>query len=377
MIAKKSFPEKGLSEDLIMERILEAYHLDMDFNCGKIFGSMCTSPLEIARKVHGMFLDSNLGNPGLYEGTISLEREVHGAVADLINAPDGYEAISVGGATEGNIMGLWKARNQSGKRKVLLPVSAHFSFKKACDLLNMEPVMIPLGEDYLPDLAVMEDRLDGDTAAVVGVAGTTELGIVEPIEAIAEIAGDVHLHVDAALGGFTVPFLDNSDISVFDFSIPGVDSLVLDPHKMGLSTVPLGLYYSRDEHPISVESPYLTGKHQKTITGTRTSASIPAFWSVMKYLGSQGYRKILEGCMEKTYWLMERGVSLGLDPVISPVLNIVTFHHDDPCGVVDRMAQNGWNISRTVTPPGLRFVVMPHVTKDAIDNMIPVLEESL
>ncbi|MFO8109294.1 MAG: tyrosine decarboxylase MfnA [Thermoplasmata archaeon] len=377
MRAKDAFPPEGLPEKQIIDRILRAAEEDMDFDSGRIFGSMCTSPLDIAKKVHNMFLNTNLGNPGLYRGTVSLEKEIHEAVASLVNAPKGYEAISVGGATEGNILALWNARNKSGKKKVMLPESAHFSFKKACDILEMKPVMIPLDDDYMPDLEVLEKNIDRDTAIIVGIAGTTELGIIEPIEAMADIAGNIHLHVDGALGGFTIPFLKEQDKPRYDFSIPGVDSLVLDPHKMGLSTIPLGLYYSREKHPISVESPYLTGEHQKTITGTRTSASIPAFWSVVKYLGFQGYVSIVEKCIDNTRLLFEMGQSIGLKPIIEPVLNIVSFHHERPYEVVERMDRSGWNISRTVNPKGLRFVVMPHVTEESIRVMLPVLEESI
>ncbi len=377
MKSKHTFPQKGLPEGAIMTRILKVRKEDTNFTGGTVFGSMCTSPLDIAKKVHGMFLESNLGNPGLYPGTINLEKEVHKAVASLVHAPEGYEALSVGGATEGNILALWRARNESGKKKVVLPESAHFSFKKACDLLGMEPVNIPLDQSYQPDLSVMEEKINDETAVVVGIAGTTELGLVEPIGALAEITGDIHLHVDAAFGGFTIPFLKEGSAPEFDFKIPGVDSLVLDPHKMGLSTIPLGLYYSRDEHPISVESPYLTGDHQKTLTGTRTSASIPAFWSVIKHLGFDGYESIMESCMENTRLLFKLGTSIGLKPIVDPVLNIVSFHHEHPGEVVKEMRERGWNISRTVNPPGLRFVVMPHVTEESIRRMIPVLEESI
>ncbi len=378
MKSKRRFPQKGIAEGKIMARILKAKREDNDFTDGTVFGSMCTSPLEIAKKVHSMFLESNLGNPGLYMGTIELEREVHEAVASLINAPEGYEALSVGGATEGNILALWRARNECGKNKVILPKSAHFSFKKACDLLGMESVEIPLDKDHLPDLYIMEDKIDDDTAVVVGIAGTTELGLVEPIEEIAKIAGDIHLHVDAAFGGFTIPFLKQYEtLPRFDFNISGVDSLVLDPHKMGLSTIPLGLYYSIDEHPISVEAPYLTGKHQKTITGTRMSASIPAFWSVIKYIGFEGYSSIVESCMKNTRVLLDLGKSIGLDPIVEPVLNIVSFHHQDPDSVVKKMAKKGWNISQTVNPRGLRFVIMPHVTEGSIYKMVPALEDCI
>jgi len=365
------FPKKGKKSEDIMERIISEKEKDMDFSSGNIFGSMCTEPLEIAKEVYLRFIGSNLGNPGLYEGTQELEREVHEAVASLINA-EAAKSLSVGGGTEGNIIALWRARELSGKNKVLLPKSAHFSFKKACSMLKMEPDHVSLTEKYTMDLEELAEKIDDETAAVVGIAGTTEHGAIDPIRKIAELTDDIYLHVDAAFGGFVIPFLKESghDLPDFSFEIEGVDSLVLDPHKMGISPVPLGLLYSRHEDHIYIDSPYLTGQRQKSIRGTRASASIPAFWATLNYLGKEGYKKMISRCMENTYYLLDRMKEEGFEPTTEPYMNIVSFKYDEPKRMVNEMAERGWNISRTVNPPGLRFVIMPHVTTKKIDEIV-------
>ncbi|MFP4608561.1 MAG: tyrosine decarboxylase MfnA, partial [Candidatus Aenigmatarchaeota archaeon] len=260
------FPENGKDIDELMERIDSAEEKDMNFSSGKIFGSMCTEPLDVAKEVYSRFIESNLGNPGLYKGTKGLEGEVHEAVSSLIHA-DKTEALSIGGGTEGNIIALWRAREKSGKKKVLLPESAHFSFEKACSMLNMKAEYVSLTDDYTINVQDLQEKIDDETAAVVGIAGTTEHGAIDPIEEIAELTEDTYLHVDAAFGGFVIPFLKemDRDLPAFDFDIDGVDSLVLDPHKMGMSPIPLGLFYSRGEFNISIDSPYLTGGDQKSI----------------------------------------------------------------------------------------------------------------
>ncbi|MFO7991693.1 MAG: tyrosine decarboxylase MfnA [Thermoplasmata archaeon] len=375
-MAMRSFPEEPLDRGEIISRMFKAKNDDLNFSSGRVFGSMCTEPLDIGNRVHALFLEANLGNPGLCRGTESLDREIREAVGDLIHAPESVESFSVGGATEGNIIALWRARNKSGKKKVLIPESAHFSFKKASDLLGLEPEYIPLDEKYNLDVSVLKEKLDDDTAAVVTIAGTTELGMIDPIEEIADAISDsgcdIHLHVDAAFGGFVIPFLKRlgHDLPKFDFEIDGVDTIAIDPHKMGLSTTPLGIFYSRESFTQAVESPYLTGVHQKTITGTRSSASIPAFWATMHSLGISGYVEIVERCMENTHYLIDKLGSLGLDKIVEPMMNIAAFHHEDPEQVVDKMENMGYNISRTINPPGLRVVVMPHVTKESIDELV-------
>lgn len=366
------FPDKGKDKEHIMSVISKVKELDMDYDLGHVFGSMCSMPPDITREVHTKFLEANLGNPGLCRGVERLQREVHNAVGDLINAPKGSDVMSTGGGTEGNILALWQARKTSSKRKVLLPRSAHFSFIKACDLLDMEIAYIPMDDKYMPDLASLESMIDDTVAAVVGIAGTTELGLVEPIKEMAEITGDIHFHVDAAFGGMVIPFLRDlgHDIPPFDFEIQGVDSIIMDPHKMGFSTIPLGLYYSRNVFPISVESPYLSGEKQRTLRGTRSSASIPAFWATINYLGKEGYIERVKKCMANTTYIVKAITDIGLEPILDPVMNIASFHHEEPQKVVDAMEKRGWNISRTVNPPGLRFVIMPHINKDQIDDML-------
>jgi len=146
---------------------------------------------------------------------------------------------------------------------------------------------------------------------------------------------------------------------------------------MGMSTIPLGLMFSKEGSPLSIESPYLTGKDQKTIRGTRASASIPAFWATLNYLGKEGYREIVKDCMENTRYLIEKMEDLGFEPIIDPVMNIASFHHKNPKKIVEGMAKEGFNISRTVNPIGLRFVIMPHVNKRGIDTMIKKLGDQV
>ncbi|MFP4000394.1 MAG: tyrosine decarboxylase MfnA [Thermoplasmata archaeon] len=371
-------PIKGKDEKKIKKELKNFREKDFDFSSGRILGSMCTESLDLAREIYADFIEANLGNPGLYPGTKKIEEKVHQAVAELICA-ERMEGLSVGGGTEGNILALWRARESSGRRKVVLPESAHFSFKKACSLLDMKPEYVSLDEDFRVDLQDMEEKIDGETAAVVGIAGTTEHGAMDPIDEIVEISGDIHFHVDAAFGGFVVPFLDKigRDVTSIDCGSMGIDSISLDPHKMGMSPVPLGLFYSNGEKEIKVDSPYLTGKDQRSLRGTRASASIPAFWATMNSLGVEGYIDVISDCMDKTEYLVDKMEEIGFEKIIDPSMNIASFHHDEPEKIVKRCEERDWYISRTVQPPGLRFVVMPHVTESSIEKAVGVLDEVL
>ena len=62
---------------------------------------------------------------------------------------------------------------------------------------------------------------------------------------------------------------------------------------------------------------------------------------------------------------------------MDPIMNIIAVHHDDPEDVQKRMAEQGFYISKVNEPSALRFVVMPHVNKKSIDEMVSALEKVL
>lgn len=327
---------------------------------------MCTEPLPIARKAHAMFLETNLGNPGYYKGTWRLERETLRMLEKLLKG-NRLGGFTVSGATEGNITALWMARNLTRRKTVVCAETAHFSVQKAADLLGMRCVRIGYDDRYRLNVSELRSRLTRDVAAVVGVAGTTELGQVDPIDEMGEICEDrAWLHVDAAFGGFVLPFLEGAqDLPGWDFRTRGVSSLVLDAHKMGMATIPAShLLVRHAEHfeQIAVESPYLTSVYQTSLLGTRNSAGVAAAYAAMRSLGREGYRNIVAKCMKNTRTIAARAKEAGLTPAIPPVMNVLALRVRDVESVQRALDARGWKVSTSRIPPAVRIVVMPHIT---------------
>jgi tyrosine decarboxylase/aspartate 1-decarboxylase len=270
----------------------------------------------------------------------------------------------------------------TGRSKVIFPRSAHFSILKAVKLLDLEPIPVDLDENFSMSVDMLEDLISDDVACVFTVAGSTELGAVDPIERVSGIIGDIPLHVDAAFGGFVLPFLEDMGMLPessrgWDFRVRGVTTLSMDPHKMGGSTIPAGCLLFREEYPLkylAVSSPYLTSSKAYTLAGTRDSGAVCGAYAVMELFGRSGYRERIRTCMDNTYYLKSRLKELGLEPVMEPLMNIIAFHHHDPVGVQRMMEEKGFYLSRVKHPSAVRFVVMPHVTREALDGMLPVLE---
>ena len=335
---------------------------------------MCTRPHPIAVKAHMQFIESNLGDFGLFPGTKELEEKVINIMAGLLGDPGACGYITTGG-TESNIQALRTARNLARKEhpNIIIPSSAHFSFDKTADLLGIEIRKAGLDSRFRADVDSVENLIDSNTIALVGIAGSTEFGQIDPIDRLAELARsrDLFLHVDAAFGGFVIPFLDKK--YPYDFSVRGVNSITADPHKMGLSTIPAGGLLFREEScllPLEIDTPYLTIRKQHSLTGTRSGAAVAAAYAVMTHLGKEGYKEIVDRCMKMTARLVEGVSEFGVRPLIEPVMNIAALDVPGLDGVRKRLRMKGWFTSITRNPRAMRLIVMPHMDEEDIELFI-------
>ena len=381
--------EKGISKTEVFKELRDFKNMDMTHSSGKILGSMCTCPHPVGLKAYQMFLESNLGDPGLFKGTKAMENEVIMLLGDLLGKKDIHGHIITGG-TEANIMAMRAARNTARENysrirnpEIIVPKSAHFSFKKAANMLCLTIKEAELDCNYRVDINSVEELISKDTVAVVGVAGTTELGKVDPVEDLSNICleNDIYLHVDAAFGGYSIPFLKEIGYGLpkFDFEIRGVCSITIDPHKMGLAPIPTGGILFRDKKyldAMSIETPYLTEDRQSTIVGTRTGASTAATWALIKYLGKEGYRKVSKQCMDITKMLYDGLIKSGFEPVTEPQLNIVAFKSNEYSvdDLAERLENLGWAVSKSSYPRAIRVIVMPHIKEHHVKMFIEDLK---
>ena len=359
---------KGLSRKAVELELKRVREQDQGYDDGKILCSMCTKPHPLAQKAHQMFLSSNVGDPRLFSGSLRLEKDVINQLATLLHGQNCIGFL-VSGGTEANLMALAAARNkaQVTNPEVVLPESAHFSFVKICNMLNLKPVYASLDNSFRVDPISVEKCVSKNTIAIVGTAGTAELGVIDPIEKLSPIALEhkVHLHVDAAFGGLVIPFLLNAQYN-FDFNLEAVKSMTVDPHKMGMATIPAGGIIFRDSKTLNylkTETPYLTDRYQYTFIGTRTGATAASAWAVLNYLGIEGFKKVVGNCMKNTQLLANEIKNTDCQLVVEPTLNIISFRSHDTKNLAEKLWQRSWFVSYVPRYDCIRIVVMPHVKK--------------
>lgn len=369
------------ARETILEELRTRLSRDFSFRDGHILGSMCSYPDGLVSQVFAEFLEKNIGDPGLFPATVELESEVIHIIGSFLGAPEAIGSVLTGG-TEANIVAMWAAKRKAEKlrRQVVLSESAHFSFDKAADLMDLELVRIPLDDDKRVNLALLEAAVSDRTMAIVGMAGSTGLGTVDDLEALSRIAlrNDLYLHVDAAFGGFVLPFLAEAGYPSlpFDFSLPGVSSITIDPHKMGRSAIPAGCLLFRNRQLAryaETNVTYLAGgeTNQRTITGTRSGASVAAVWTSLNQLGRAGLVENVRRAMELTHWFVEQvRKTPGLAAVVEPTLNIVgvATQRGDIVQLASRLRHQGWAVS--LFDGYLRIVLMPHVTREHLSEFL-------
>src|SRR5438067_10151181 len=373
--------ERGAPLDDVRAKLQAARARDTPFASGRILGSMCTAPHPIAVEAYHAFLETNLGDPHLAPGAAELERDALASLGAMLRAPASAKGVFLTGGSEANFTCIMLAhRKRAGRREVVHAESAHFSVDKACTYLGLRQSVARTTPDGRADVDDVRERVGRETACVVAVAGTTELGVVDPIPELAALCRDINvpLHVDAAFGGFVIPFAKRlgRNLPDFDLALDGVSTLAIDPHKMGMAPIPTGVLFARsaaDWDAISIPSPYVSVERQPTIQGTRPGAAPAATWAVLERLGTEGYTRVVRECLDVTTHLARGLAKAGFPPVREPELNIVAFRVADPPDARRRLRERGFLISLAPLSRGLKVVVMPHVTRAAVDTFLEVL----
>jgi tyrosine decarboxylase/aspartate 1-decarboxylase len=371
----RGLPAKGRAADEVLAELRALRRQDAALASGRVLGSMCTAPHPVGVEAYQLFLETNLGDPAWCRGAQQAERRALASILGLLHAGQDADALLVSGGAEANLTALRVAR-RSGLREVILPRTAHFSFLKACDLLDMEPRWAEVDAQYRADVGSVERALGPNTACIVGIAGTTELGTVDPIPALGALAREHHvpLHVDAAFGGFVLPFLPAAPR--FDLGVEGVDMLTLDPHKFGMAPIPAGCLAVRDAsmlRRISVPTPYVSTEAQASLVGTRPGAAAAAVDAVLQHLGEAGYAEVAQRCMATARHLAKGLREAGLPPALEPVLPVVAVPVPQPERVRAALARGGWFVALAPLTRGIKVVCMPHVRREHVDAFVPAL----
>lgn len=271
------------------------------------------------------------------------------------------------GGTVANITALWAARNRAlgpdgtfpgvaeaglaaalrhydvDGLAVLVSSRGHYSLRKAADLLGFgrrELVAVPVTAQHKIDVAKLRAEIARLKAsrikivAIVGIAGTTETGNVDPLDELADVAAaaGVHFHVDAAWGG---PTLFSSRYKPLLKGIERADSVVIDAHKQLYVPIGAGMVLFKDVQSLDAVEHHANyiirqgsrdiGKH--TLEGTRPGMAMLVH-SGLRILGRRGYELLIDLGIGKAGQFAKMIKALpDFEVVTEPELNLLTYRY--------------------------------------------------
>lgn len=322
------------------------------------------------------FLKFNLNNVGdpWVETTYQLnshefEREVVAFYAGLTRAPeDGWWGYVGNGGTEGNLYGLYLARERYPDGIAYFSQDSHYSVAKNLRFLGMRHIMIrsqPHGEIDYDDLReTVRIRRDAPPIVFANI-GTTMKEARDDIGRIRAIMDDMaipryYVHSDAALCGGYAAWLDPRPR--WDFA-DGADSIAISGHKFLGTPVPCGIVLARRDHVerIAHAVAYI-GSVDTTISGSRNGLSPLMLWYAIRALGEDGMRQRLLWALDVAGYAERRLKEAGIEAWRNPAALTVVF----PQPPADIRAK--WQLA---TSEGQSHVIcMPHVTRGRIDRLV-------
>jgi tyrosine decarboxylase/aspartate 1-decarboxylase len=317
-------------------------------------------------------------------GTLGLEREAIRMIGALLSAPEAAGVITTGG-TESNIAALRLMRNRSRKAapEVIAPVTMHFSFRLGAELLGIRLIEIDVGDDFRPRIEDVARAITPNTVGLVASAPAGSFGVMDPIEAFADLATrrGLPLHVDAAFGGFILPFMRDLGHAVppFDFALPGVTTMMTDGHKLGLLPIATGFFLSRDPELFETIPTEQTLIH--TTSSTKPGSRAAAAWATFRHLGRKGYIASTAHVLSLRDRIVQGVTAIpGMSLMAPPLITVVAFRSDviDLRRVHERMASDGWGqgYGELRGHAFIRLSIHPSRTVEAADGFVRAFEEA-
>ena len=341
-------------------------------------------------------------------------------LANLWNTPEKNEskAGAVGiGSSEACMLGgvaawlRWRKRREAegkptDKPNLVMSTGMQVVWEKFCQLWQIELRQVPLTLEKRTLKA--EDALamcDENTICIVPIAGVTWTGLNDDIEALDKALEeynkrtgyDIPIHVDAASGGFTLPFI--SPDTKWDFRLKWVISISTSGHKFGLVYPGLGWVIWRDKSYLPDEMSFSVNYLGAEVTQVGLNFSRPAAQILGQYynfirLGRKGYTAIQQNSMEIARYCHERIGKMKCfecysKEVVNPLfvwsLN-AEYERSAKWTLYDlqaRLQQSGWMVPAYSMPKNIeemivmRIVVRQGMSRDMADMLLKDIETSV
>lgn len=360
-------PATGLAFEEIKKRLDGFAGRDLPWREGKTLAYIYDPGPEIeevAKWAYMRFLTENGLDSTVYPSMMLIENELVAMASAHLGGVPGVVGSFTSGGTESCMLAVKTARDHARASRphitepeVILPVTAHAAFHKACHYLDVKKVLVPVdATTFKADPQLIEKAITPNTIQIVASAVSYGHGVLDPIEAIGAIAERHGLlfHVDGCIGGFLLPYYKRlgADLGAFDFTVPGVTSMSMDYHKYAYCPKGASVILHRNKalrrHQIFATADW-TGYAivNPTIQSSKSGGPMAAAWAVLHALGDDGYMEFARRIKHATDVIVA-GIrqTPGIRLVTEPDINQVAFTADTfSCfHIIDEMKARGWYV---------------------------------
>ncbi|PRQ15821.1 putative glutamate decarboxylase [Rosa chinensis] len=352
-----------------------------------------------------------------YPVTTELQNRCVNMIANLFNAPIGAAETAVGVGTVGSseaimLAGLAFKRKWQHRRKlegkpydkpnIVTGANVQVCWEKFARYFEVELKEVKLSEGYyVMDPVKAVEMVDENTICVAAILGSTLTGEFEDVKLLndllikknKETGWETPIHVDAASGGFIAPFLYPE--LEWDFRLPLVKSINVSGHKYGLVYAGVGWVVWRSKEDLPDELVFhinYLGSDQPTFTlnFSKGSSQIIAQYYQFIRLGFEGYKNVMENCMDNTRALKEGLEKTGRFEILSKDIGVplVAFKLKDSSKhtvfeIADSLRKFGWIVPAYTMPANaehiavLRVVVREDFSRSLAERLLSDIDKVL
>lgn len=391
-----TLPSKGKPWAAIAAELQELKAGDPDWKGGRLPALtyfLDEATYEVQGKAYQQFISEPVGFPS----SSRMLQDVFSMAFPLFGAPQEAGATFTTGGTESVFQAVKTARNQMrdlrgdpyGRFNIVAPVTAHPCLDKAAEVMDIEVRRVAVDQDNRGNAASVQAAMDDRTMMIYASAPCYPFGVFDRIEELGALAQStgVWMHIDACWGGFIAPFAKKlgHPIPLWDFSVPGVFSISADLHKFGFAPKGASLVMYRDASVQRYErfefSNWPRGSYvSPSFLGTKPASAVASAWSVMQFLGEEGFMSATSKVFQATSRLVEGINAIAGLRCVEPAgeCGIVVFESTDSAlditAVAERLQGKGWVRGQMREPRGIHQGVNPAHLASMDDYLREVLD---
>jgi glutamate/tyrosine decarboxylase-like PLP-dependent enzyme len=378
-------PAAGLTVEQVLAAIDRYVVDDVDPVAGLAAGSPFASGVDtvesVAREAALRFWGASAMYRRYFPSIARMESELVEMAGGLLHAPAGMGGAVSSGGSESILLAVKAARDgtRAGGRPradtLVLSPAAHPAFWKAAEYLGLRVRNVALDSALGLELDSFSSAVRDDVVLAVASAPSFALGSIDPAEEMSSVCVDrgVALHVDACVGGFSLPWLERIGVPLplFDFRVEGVTSMSADLHKYGFAPRGISLVlcrsaeWSAHHHFRYGEPPRPHGWYVTPgVAGSRPASAVAAAWAVLMHLGEDGYLRLASETRRVCESIWSTLESAGLEILGEPVWSLFAFSMGDAGELTPHLAANlrqrGWLVHEDSWPqPLIRMMMAP------------------